>query len=97
MLAKFVEYSVDLFSVCRFVVCGVDENVVHIDSEPVFSEFFGEYRVHHRLECGGGVCESEEHDSWFEQSLVSDEGCLPFVSFLNADVVVSPPDVELRE
>jgi hypothetical protein len=46
------------------------------------------------LEGGWGVGESEEHNGWFKQAFVGDEGCLPFVSFFDANVVVAPTDVE---
>ena len=87
----------DLFSMSCDVVCGVDQDVIHIDGQPVFAQFFCEYGVHHSLECSGGIRESEEHDSRFEQALIGDEGCLPFVSFFDAYVIVSPAYVEFGE
>jgi len=49
------------------------------------------------LESGWRVGESEEHNHWFEESFRSEECHLPFVSLLNADVVVFPAYVELSE
>ena len=44
-----------------------------------------------------GVGEPKEHDCWFKESLRG-EGCsLPFISFLDLDVIVSPFDVKLCE
>ena len=83
----------DFFSVCCYVVRGMNQDVDHVNGEPVLSKFLGKYCVHHRLECGWGVCESKEHDSQLEQSLICDKGCFPFVSF-DANIVVSPSDVE---
>ena len=97
MLTVFVKYPMDLFPMCHFVVRGVDQDIVHVDGEPILSEFLGEYHIHYCLECGGRVRESEEHDSWFKQPLISDEGCLPLVPFFDVDVVVPPSNVELRE
>lgn len=49
--------------------------------------------IHHCLEGGRGVSQSEEHDRRFEQSSVSLECRLPFVPFLDTDVVVTPSNV----
>ena len=49
------------------------------------------------MERSRGIGETEEHDFRFVQSAVCDEGGFPFVTFLNADVVVSPADVKLIE
>ena len=51
--------------------------------------------VHHRLESGRGVCKAKEHDRGFIQSIACFKGGLVFVSFFNAYVVISPPDVQL--
>ena len=74
---------------------GEDHDVVNVNDYDVFH--VGEDLVHHGLECGGGVAEAEEHDSGFEGSSVADEGCFPFITFLNPYVIVSPPKVYLRE
>jgi hypothetical protein len=86
---------VDPLPVGFWVIQGVDQDVVHVDCEPVFPEFFNEDCVHHCLEGGWGVGEAEEHHPWFEEAFVGDECRLPLVLFLDADVVVSPLYVEL--
>ena len=53
--------------------------------------------VHERLECGGCITESKEHDGRFEESHGSDEGSFPLVFLSNANVVVSPTNVKLGE
>ena len=53
--------------------------------------------VHHSLEGGRGVAQPEEHDSGLIESPVCLEGCLPLVTFLDANVVVPPSDVQLGE
>jgi hypothetical protein len=75
----------------------VDQDVVHIDREPIFSQFFNEDCIHHGLEGGWGVGETEKHDSGFEEAFVGNECHLPLVLFLDADIVVPPSYVELRE
>ncbi|KIL57513.1 hypothetical protein M378DRAFT_87776, partial [Amanita muscaria Koide BX008] len=54
--------------------------VVHIDNDPSFIYHVLEVGIHHGL---------EKHDSWFEESSWRDECCLPFVSFLNPNIVVT--------
>ena len=39
-------------------------------------------------------CKIQEHDSGFKQSHGSNEGSLPLVLLLDADIVVSPANVE---
>ena len=47
-------------------VGGVDEEIVHIDDEPSFSDHIVEGVIHEPLKGGRGVGEPEEHDSGFE-------------------------------
>ena len=72
--------------VLRQVALGEDHDVVDVDNDHVFH--VSENLIHHGLEGGGGVAESEEHDGWFEGSTMTYERGLPFVSFFDADVVV---------
>ena len=74
-----------------------DEDVIKINRDLACSDEVGEDVVHERLECRRTVTESEVHDARLEETLVGDEGSLPFVAFLNPDVVVAPTDVELGE
>jgi hypothetical protein len=60
-------------------------------------EFRSEDLIHHCLEGSQGVCEAEEHDSWFKESLVRYEGCFSLISLLDPYVVVAPPNIEFRE
>ncbi|KAG5348973.1 hypothetical protein C0989_006810 [Termitomyces sp. Mn162] len=53
--------------------------------------------VHHHLKGGQAVGESKEHNKRFKQSPVDPEGSLPFVSLVDAHVVVAPLDVQLSE
>src|SRR5712675_1706828 len=53
--------------------------------------------VHHHLKGGWGVGQSKEHDRWFEQPFVSDEGCFPLVSLSDTNIIVSPSYVELSK
>src|SRR5258708_3663602 len=53
--------------------------------------------VHHHLEHRGGVAQSEEHDSWFKQALVSPECGLPLITLLDPHIVEPPVEVEYGE
>ena len=47
-------------------VRGVDKEVVHVDDEPSFGNHVVERVVHKSLKSGGGIGESEEHNSGFK-------------------------------
>jgi hypothetical protein len=53
--------------------------------------------VHHGLKGRRGVREAEEHDHRLKQSSVRLESGLPLVTIADANVVVSPTDIELRK
>jgi hypothetical protein len=97
MLVQFVEDLVDSRSVVQEVRFGVYEDVIHVDRQPVLSEFLSEQCVYHCLEGGWGVGHPEEHYLWLEEAMVRDECRLPLVSVAYPYVVVSPADVELGE
>ena len=78
-------------------VGGEDEEVVHIDDEPSFSDHVSKGVVHESLESGGRVSEAKEHNGWFEEAFMSDEGGFPLVSVFDADVIVAPSNVEFGE
>jgi|SRR5712671_3737666 len=87
----------DALSVEYWVVGGCDQHVIHVHHEPALSDFVLEYGVHHGLEGGGGVGEAKEHNRWFIQSFVCDEGGFPFITFLDAHIVIAPMDIKLGE
>ena len=74
---------------------GEYHDVVNVDDHDIFH--VGEDFVHHSLERGRGVAESEEHDCGFIGSSMADERGFPLVSLLNPNVVVSPAKVYLCE
>src|ERR1700677_32478 len=49
--------------------------------------------VHHCLERGGGIGESEEHDRQFKAVSVHSESSFPFVSFFDLKIVITPPKI----
>jgi len=60
MFHQFSEYPLDVVSVpldmlfFRFfwASLGVDGHVIHVNHQPFFGNFFGEYQIHHCLEGG---------------------------------------------
>src|SRR5713226_6776705 len=91
-----VPVPVLLLGFTRFLFC-VDGQVVHINGHPSLCNLPTEDHVYHHLESGWRVGESEEHNCRFEESFRSKECHFPFVSFLNADIVVSPAYVKFGE
>ena len=89
-----VPASVLLFSFARFSFC-VDGQVIHVDGHPFLCDLPMEDHVHHHLEGGWRVGESEEHNCWFEESFGCKEGGFPFISWLAAYIVVSPLNIKL--
>ncbi|KAF8547002.1 hypothetical protein OG21DRAFT_1425699, partial [Imleria badia] len=78
----------------------MDGNIIHIDLEPSFSDNVGEDIIHECLECRGSIAKPEEHYGGFEETKRCDEGGLPLVLFLDADVVtysIFPTNVEFGE
>ena len=47
-------------------VGGIDEEVIHIDDKPSFSDYIVEGVIHELLEGGGGVSETKEHNCGFK-------------------------------
>ena len=74
-----------------------DEEVIHIDDEPSFSNHVSKRAVHELMEHGRGVTKTKEYNSGFEDSFVGDEGHLPLVAIFDMDIVVPSADVKLGE
>src|SRR5712664_761404 len=53
--------------------------------------------VHHGLESGRTIGEAEEHNQGLKEPSVCAESGLPLVTFLDADIVVSPANIQLGE
>src|ERR1700677_1427637 len=78
-------------------ILGENENIVHVDDDVSFVNEVFQNGVHHGLERGGRIGESEEHDRWLKAASIGGKGGFPFVSFLDAKIVVSPPKIHLGE
>ncbi len=72
---------------------GVNEYVIHITDGLIAINEGAEDVIHHGLEGGGRVAQSEEHDKQLKESSVHGEGCLPLVSFFEMDIVEAPVEV----
>ena len=79
------------------VILGVDSHVIHVDLKPLLRKHICKDVVHESLEGGGGVTEPKEHDSGFKESHGGDESGFPLIFFLDANVVISPMNVEFGE
>jgi hypothetical protein len=74
-----------------------DEDVVEVYANHAFHDEVLENVVHHRLEGGGRVGESEKHHQWLVEAAISTKRCLPLVTLFHSNILVPPSYVELRE
>ena len=77
------------------VIFSVDTQIIHVDLEPLFSDHVGEDVVHKCLKSWWGITKTKKHDSGLKEAKGGDECGLPLIFLFDADVVVSPLDVEL--
>ena len=93
---KGLEYLLgDSLMVCKGG--GVNEDVIHVADGLIAIDEGAEDVIHHCLEGGRRVAQSEEHDKGFKQSTVHGEGCLPLIPFLQSDIVETTAEVQGSE
>ena len=84
-----------------FVFClrpiSVDNDIVHVDQSFATVDEFHQFVVHHCLECCWRVGQAKKHDGRLEKSVACFKSGLPFVAFLDADIVVSPVNIKFGE
>ena len=97
MFSESLEHTSGALMMEGDVIFGVDSHVIHVDLKPFFWKHIREDVVHESLEGGGGITEPKEHDSGFEESHGGDESGFPLIFFLDANVVISPTNVEFGE
>ena len=97
MFSELLEHTSGVLMMESDVILGVDSHVIHVDLKPFFRKHICEDVIHESLEGGGGVTEPKEHDSGFEESHGGDESGLPLIFFSDANVVISPTNVEFGE
>ncbi|KAG5334842.1 hypothetical protein C0989_002805 [Termitomyces sp. Mn162] len=95
--AKILNLGLFKLTLLWFECFGVDEDVVDIYTHYALCNEVLEDVIHHGLESGRAVGESEEHNKQLEQSLVGPEGGLPLISFLDMHIVVAPLDIQFNE
>ena len=95
-LSHILENMAALFGM-SFQVRGGDEEVIHVDDKPSFSNHISEGVVHELLKHGRGVAEAKEHDSGFKEPFVGDKDCLPLMTILDMDVVILPANFKSDE
>jgi hypothetical protein len=74
-----------------------DEDVIEVNADDSFHDEVLEDVVHHSLEGGWRVSESEKHHQGFEKSAIHTKCCLPLIAFLHLDIVVTPLYIELHK
>ena len=71
--------------------------VVHIDLEPSFGDHISKNVIHERLKSRGGIAEPKKHYGGFEEAERGDERCFPLIFLSDADVVITPSNIEFGE
>ena len=79
------------------IIFGVDSHVIHVDFKPLLRKHICKDVVHEGLKGGGSITESKEHDSGFKESHGGDESGLSLIFLSDANVVISPMNVEFGE
>ena len=97
MLSESLEYTLGALMMESYIILGVDSHVVHVDFKPLLRKHIHKDVDHESLEGGGSIAESKEHDSGFKESHGGDESSLPLIFPSDANVVISPTNVELGE
>ena len=95
MFSKLLKYMSSSFMMEGYVVFSVDAKVVHVDFQPFLFQHVSKDVIHECLKCGGGIAEPEEHDSGFKKSHGGNESGFPLILLPDANVVISPMNVEL--
>ena len=67
------------------------------DLKPLLQKNICEDVVHESLEGGGSIAEPKEHDGGFKESHGGDKSGLPLILLSDANVVISPTNVEFDE
>ncbi|KAF8229155.1 hypothetical protein L208DRAFT_1287910, partial [Tricholoma matsutake] len=71
-----------------------DEDVIQVDTDHSLHNEILKNVIHHHLECGRGVCESEKHRQGFEKPTICAKSGFPLVTPFHAHIVVPPSHVE---
>ena len=96
VLSKDIQDLLYLFLVFCMIL-GKNENVIQVHQDLVGGNLILQNLVHHSLEGFRGVGEAKEHDEGFKESLIHMEGRLELISFLDANIVISPSNIQLGE
>ena len=97
MFSESLEHTSSALMMESCIILGVDSHVVHVDLKPLLWKHICKDVVHESLEGGGSIAEPKEHDGGFEESHGSDESSLPLIFLSDANVVISPTNVEFGE
>ena len=97
MLSESLEHTSGVLMMEGDIIFGVDSHVIHVDFKPLLQKHICKDVIHEGLKGGGSVTESKEHDSGFKESHGGDESSFPLIFHSDANVVISPTNVEFGE
>ena len=95
-LGYVLKDTMGLFSMGCWVRGG-DEEVIHIDDEPSFSDHVSEGIIYELLECGRRVTQVKEYDCWLKKSFMDNKGSFPLMTVFDSYVVISQTNIRLGE
>jgi len=96
VLHQYFQDPPDCSFVFLFCPCK-DQNVVQVYYYDPFGYEGSEDGIHHSLEGSRTVGHSKEHHEGFEEAVIGAEGCLLFISRLDAHIVETPSHVKFCE
>ena len=97
MFSKVGKDATSVMVVQCEVILGVYSQIIHIDLEPSFGDHIGKNVVHECLKGRRGVAESKKHYSGFKETKRGDERCFPLIFLSDANVVITPSNIEFGE
>ena len=77
-------------------ILAVDEDVINVDNDKLV-KVGSEDILHKSLEGSWGIGETKRHDSELIMTIVGPEGSFLHIIWMNADLIISPMKINLRE
>ena len=75
----------------------VKKNVIKVDNQVIVINKVWEYVIHKGLEGSRGITKAKSHNEGFKKAKGAFEGCIPFITFLDSYVVITPLYIKLCE
>ena len=95
----FSEYVQDSghYLLMMFDHVGIYQDVVHVDHHIALIDEVLKDVVHHHLEGGWTIGETEEHNGRLKEALIHSKGGFPFIALFDSHIVIFPMYIQLHE